>query len=160
MGEGASRTPRAYVADESEREVVPMNDSNKDGTPPAESREGSNRAKENVQRPRTGRAQQRAAVSQGLEGVRQAARHKATGKFTSLLHHLTPQLLRGIGSCGTRLRRRVQPPDAENRTSGGVGEFRGAIPGTQPDRKGRHVSYVRGRLPQATPGKRSGVIRL
>ena len=45
-----------------------MNDSNKSGTPPAESREGSTRAKENVQRPRTGRAQQRAAVSQGLGG--------------------------------------------------------------------------------------------
>ncbi len=72
-----------------------MNDSNKSGTPPAESREGSNRAEENVQRPRTDRAQQRAAVSQGLEGVRQAARGKATGKFTSLLHHVTPELLRG-----------------------------------------------------------------
>ena len=94
VGEGASRTPHAYVAEESEREVVPMNDSNKGGQPPAESREGSNRAKENVQRPRTGRAQQRAAVSQGLEGVRQAARRKTTGKFTSLLHHLTPELLR------------------------------------------------------------------
>ena len=71
-----------------------MNDSNKGGQPLAESREGSNRAKENVQRPRTDRAQQRAAVSQGLEGVRQAARRKATGRFTSLLHHLTPELLR------------------------------------------------------------------
>ena len=60
-----------------------MNDSNKGGQPPAESREGSNRAKENVQRPRTDRAQQRAAVSQWLEGVRQAARRKATGRFTS-----------------------------------------------------------------------------
>jgi len=72
-----------------------MNDSNKSGQPSAESREGSNRAEENVQRPRTDRARQRAAVSQGLEGVRQAARRKTTGKFTSLLHHLTPELLRG-----------------------------------------------------------------
>ena len=71
-----------------------MNDSNKGGEPSAESREGSNRATENVPRPCTDRAQQRAAVSQGLEGVRQAARRKATGKFTSLLHHLTPELLR------------------------------------------------------------------
>ena len=52
-------------------------------------------ANENVQRPRTDRARQRAAVSQGLEGVRQTARRKATGKFTSLLHHLTLELLRG-----------------------------------------------------------------
>ena len=64
------------------------------GEPSAESREGSNRATENVPRPRTDRAQQRAAVSQGLQGVRQAARRKATGKFTSLLHQLTPELLR------------------------------------------------------------------
>jgi len=52
-------------------------------------------ANENVQRPRTDRARQRAAVFQGLEGVWQAARRKATGKFTSLLHHLTPELPRG-----------------------------------------------------------------
>ena len=70
------------------------NDSNKGGGPSAESREGSDRATENVPRPRTDRAQKRAAVSQWLEGVRQAARRKATEKFTSLLHHLTPELLR------------------------------------------------------------------
>ena len=29
----------------------------------------------------------------------------------------------------------VQPPDTENRTSGGVGGCRGAIPGTRPDRR-------------------------
>ena len=34
------------------------------------------------------------------------------------------------------IRRCVQPPDAENRTSGGVGGCRGAIPGTRPDRSG------------------------
>ena len=39
-----------------------------------------------------------------------------------------------IGSCGKQLSRRVQPPDRENRTSGGVGGCRGAIPGTRPDR--------------------------
>ncbi len=93
-GKGASRTPRMHVGEESEREVVPRKDSNKNGQPSAESREGSNRAEENVQRPRTDRARKRAAVSQGLEGVRQAARRKTTGKFTSLLHHLTPELLR------------------------------------------------------------------
>ena len=70
-----------------------MKDSNKDERSLAESPEGSDRAKENDPPPRTIRAQQRAAVSQGLEGVRQAARRKATGKFTSLLHRLTPELL-------------------------------------------------------------------
>jgi hypothetical protein len=33
-----------------------------------------------------------------------------------------------------------QPPDAENRTSGGVGGCRGAIPGTRPDRGDRRGS--------------------
>jgi hypothetical protein len=33
-----------------------------------------------------------------------------------------------------RLSRRVQPPDAENRMSGGVGEVTGAIPSPRPDR--------------------------
>jgi hypothetical protein len=31
------------------------------------------------------------------------------------------------------LSRRVQPPDAEDRTSGGVGEVTGAIPSPRPD---------------------------
>ncbi len=70
-----------------------MKDSNKDEQSLAEDLEGSNRAKENDPSPRTVRAQQRAAVSPGLEGVRQAARRQATGKLTSLLHHLTPELL-------------------------------------------------------------------
>ena len=42
--------------------------------------------------------------------------------------------LDAIGPCGHRVKGRcVQPPDAENRTSGGVGGCRGAIPGTRPD---------------------------
>ena len=92
-GEGASRTTRMYVVEESEREIVPMKDSNKDERWSAESPEGSERIKENDPSPRTVRAQQRAAVSPGLEGVRQAARRQASGKFTSLMHHLTPELL-------------------------------------------------------------------
>ena len=70
-----------------------MKDSNKDRRLSAEDPEGSDRIEENDPRPRTVRTQRRAAVSQGLEGVRQAARGKTTGKFTSLLHHLTPELL-------------------------------------------------------------------
>ena len=76
MGEGARRTPHRHVVEESEREVVPLNDSNKGGTPSAESREGSNRAQENAVETRTVRAQQRGVVSQGLDRVRQAARRK------------------------------------------------------------------------------------
>jgi len=93
VGEGASRKPHAYVDEESERGIVPMKDSNKAGQPAAETLEGRPRANENRPSSRTVRAQQRAAVSLGLKGVRQAARRNRTGKFTSLLHHLTPELL-------------------------------------------------------------------
>ena len=79
-GEGASRTPRVHVAEESEREIVPMKDSNKDERLSAESLEGSDRAEENAPPPRTVRGQQRAAVSQRLEGVRQAARRQSDGE--------------------------------------------------------------------------------
>jgi hypothetical protein len=79
--------------EESEREIVALKDSNKDERSLAESPEGSDRAKENDPSPRTVRAQQRAAASQGLEGVRQAARRQVTGKFTSRLHQLTAELL-------------------------------------------------------------------
>src|ERR1017187_5455031 len=41
-------------------------------------------------------------------------------------------LSHAIGSSGL-LKRLFQPPDAENRTSGGVGGWRGAIPVTRPD---------------------------
>ena len=37
-----------------------------------------------------------------------------------------------------------QPPDAENRTSGGVGGCRGAIPGTRPDQKLAPISTALG----------------
>jgi group II intron reverse transcriptase/maturase len=94
VGEGASRTPHAHVVEKSERSTVPMKDANKDGRPSAECLEGSLRAKENDPTPRTVQAQQWAAVSPGLEGVRQAARRTVTEKFASLLHHLTPELLR------------------------------------------------------------------
>ena len=44
-----------------------------------------------------------------------------------------PRLPHAIGSGGL-LKRWFQPPDAENRMSGGVGGCRGAIPVTRPDR--------------------------
>ncbi|MBM3744527.1 MAG: hypothetical protein FJW34_01870, partial [Acidobacteria bacterium] len=43
----------------------------------------------------------------------------------------------------SRQGRRVQPPDAENRTSGGVGGWPGAIPVTRPDRGGMVSAFAR-----------------
>src|ERR1035441_1172769 len=87
--------------EESDRAVVPMKPSNKvtgqspeaaedpEGTP-----EGRARTKENVQKARAVPAQDGAAASKGLKGVRKAARERKQERFTTLLHHLTVDLLR------------------------------------------------------------------
>ena len=92
-GEGESRTARMHVAEESHSGIVPMNHSNKDETPLAESGEGRPLIKENVGRSNTHLTQSRTSVSQGLAGVRKAARENK-GKFTALLHHMNTDLLR------------------------------------------------------------------
>src|ERR1035441_8518642 len=100
-GEGESRTSGMHGDEESDRAVVPMKPSNKvtgqspaaaedpEGTP-----EGRARTKENVQQARAVPAQDGAAASQGLKGVRKAARERKQERFTTLLHHLTVDLLR------------------------------------------------------------------
>src|SRR6266849_2027047 len=93
-GEGNGRTARAYVSEESHGGIVPMNHSNKDGKPLAESGEGRPPIKENVRQPNTNPTQSGKRVSQGLAGVRKAARENKEMKFTALLHHLTIELLR------------------------------------------------------------------
>jgi group II intron reverse transcriptase/maturase len=50
-------------------------------------------AKGNASQHSTGRAQDRAAVSQGLERIRQAARQRKKERFTALLHHISIDLL-------------------------------------------------------------------
>jgi RNA-directed DNA polymerase len=72
-----------------------MNHSNKDGKPLAESEEGRPLIKENARQLNTSPTQSGTRVSQGLAGVRKAARENKAGKFTALLHHLTVDLLRG-----------------------------------------------------------------
>jgi hypothetical protein len=47
-GEGLGRTARTHVSEESDRGIVPMNHSNKDGVSSAESEEGRLRIKENT----------------------------------------------------------------------------------------------------------------
>jgi RNA-directed DNA polymerase len=93
-GEGQSHKARAYVCEESHSGILPMNHSNKDGTSPAESGEGRPPIKENAGQPNTYPTQSGKGVSQGLAGVRKAARENKEMKFTTLLHHLTIDLLR------------------------------------------------------------------
>ena len=94
VGEGKSRTARMYVPEESHDGIVPMNHSNKDRRPLAEGEEGRPSIKENACQPHTYPTQSGKGVSQGLAGVRKAARENKEMKFTALLHHLTVDLLR------------------------------------------------------------------
>src|SRR5262245_22148470 len=93
-GEGGSRTARVHVLEESDSGTVPMNHSNKSGRPPEESEEGRPLIKENTHQSSTLSTQSEARVSQGLVGVRRAAREWKEMRFTALLHHLTVELLR------------------------------------------------------------------
>src|SRR5215467_13014802 len=94
VGEGDSCTARVYVSEESHSGVVPMNHSNKDMRSSAESEEGRPLIKVNAGQSNTFPTQSGKGMSQGLPGVRKAAREHKKMKFTALLHHLTVDLLR------------------------------------------------------------------
>jgi RNA-directed DNA polymerase len=83
-----------HVSEESDGGIVPMNHSNNEARPTAENGEGRPLIKENIPQPHTQPTQSGARVSQGLAGVRKAAREHQEMKFTALLHHLTVDLLR------------------------------------------------------------------
>jgi group II intron reverse transcriptase/maturase len=93
-GEGYGRKARMHIVEESDSGIVPMNHSNKDGKESAESGEGRPLIKQNTHQFNTCPTQSGAGVSQGLAGVRQAARENKELKFTALLHHMTVNLLR------------------------------------------------------------------
>ena len=91
-----------HVAGESDRLIVPEKSANNRSVPlPTESMEGRGRTEESIGPLLRDRTQCRnadgspfVARSRGLPGVRAAAQQDKTLKFTSLLHHLTPELLR------------------------------------------------------------------
>jgi RNA-directed DNA polymerase len=87
-------TAFTHVFEESDHVIVPVNPSNKDEQPSAEREEGSAWTKENAGSSHTCPTQSGPGVSQGLAGVRKAARKHKQAKFTALLHHCTVDLLR------------------------------------------------------------------
>jgi RNA-directed DNA polymerase len=92
--EGSGRTTRVHVAEESDSGIVAMNHSNKIEQSMAESEEGRPLIEENTQQASTHPTQSGARMSQGLAGVRKAARENREMKFTALLHHITVDVLR------------------------------------------------------------------
>jgi len=91
----SSHKTGTHGVEESDRTIVPMNQPNQGAKATAEAGEGRGRSKENIGQTRTPPAQNGYGVSQGLTGVRRAARERKQERFTSLLHHLTVDLLRG-----------------------------------------------------------------
>jgi RNA-directed DNA polymerase len=83
-----------YAGGESDELVVPTKHPNKEEQSPAEGVEGSSSTKGNTEEANTHRTQSRESVSQGLRGVREAARRNRKQKFAALLHHVTTDLLR------------------------------------------------------------------
>ena len=92
-GKAQSRTPDVYVGEESDCVAVPMKPPNNGVQASAEVVEGKARTKENTSQSHTSPAQVGRGVSQGLAGVRKAARERKQERFTTLLHHLTVDLL-------------------------------------------------------------------
>jgi hypothetical protein len=73
---------------------TPVNQPNKEGQPSAEVGEGRAETKENIVQPHMHPTQSGKRMSQGLDGVRKAARERKQERFTALLHHLSVGLLR------------------------------------------------------------------
>lgn len=70
--------------------VKPVNAAERSAAESVEPRAG---AEGNASQHSTGRAQNRATVSQGLERIRQVARQRTKEKFTTLLHHISTEHL-------------------------------------------------------------------
>jgi RNA-directed DNA polymerase len=83
--------------------VKPTNAAERSGAEPVEPRAG---AEGNATQHDTGRIQSRETVTQGLERIRQAARERKKEKFTSLLHHISVDLL---GEAFGELKRNAAP---------------------------------------------------
>jgi len=99
--DSAGRTAQAqshkagrHAREESDRGEVPMNQPHKGVRAPAEVGEGRLRPKENMGQSHTPPAQNGERVSQGRNGVRQAARERKQERFTTLLHHLNVDVLK------------------------------------------------------------------
>lgn len=90
-GKVEDRNPVVHVAEKSDTPIVPGKQPNKGQ--PAEAVEGRGVAKGNAFDSPAGRTRSREPASEGLEGIREAARRDGRMQFTALLHHITPSLL-------------------------------------------------------------------
>ena len=89
-----NRNADMHVLEKSDCVVLPVNHPNKGANALAEGGEGRTQMKENTVQPRMLPTQSGVGMSQGLDGVRKAAKERKQERFTSLLHHLDIGLLR------------------------------------------------------------------
>src|SRR6266699_1968056 len=89
-----SHNADTHAPEESDRAILSMNQTNKEERSSAEPGEKRVRAKENIVQPNTNPTQSGERVSQGLSGVREAAKKRRQERFTALLHHVSVDLLR------------------------------------------------------------------
>ena len=82
-------------SEKSDPVIVASSSPNKPGRPEAEAGEPRAGAEGKAGQHDTHRALNRARVTQALDRVRQAARHRKKDRFTALLHHVNPDSLRG-----------------------------------------------------------------
>lgn len=94
-GKARGRKPDMYACGKSDGCIVPGKLANKDrGNQSAEAVEERRPTKGNTFEEATPRTQSRNRVSTGLERVRKVACEERKARFTALLHHVTPELLR------------------------------------------------------------------
>ena len=89
-----SRTADMHALEESDCAVVPVNQPNKGGQRSAEAGEGRAQMRENIVQSHMHPTPSGKRMSQGLDGVRKAAKERKQERFTALLHHLNVDLLR------------------------------------------------------------------
>jgi len=82
------------AGEKSDSAIVATKPTNKAGRPAAEPVERRAGTGGNAGQQSTRRAQDRASVSQALDRIRHAARHRRKERFTALFHHLGPEMLR------------------------------------------------------------------
>src|SRR6478672_11261941 len=104
--EGEEPKPTMNGRGKSDPAIVAVKLANNAGKPVAEPMEPRAGAKGNADQQTTCRAQDRESVSHALERIREVARQKKTEKFTSLMHHVTADLL---GAAFFKLKRDAAP---------------------------------------------------
>src|SRR5215472_16865996 len=88
-----NQTADMNVREKSDCAVIPVNQPNNEGQPSTEGGEGRAQTQENIVQSHMRPTQSGKRMSQGLRGVRQAARERKQTRFTALLHHLSVRLL-------------------------------------------------------------------